>query len=66
MRALFLLPLLLLTSCSGPKAIVLRDPQTRQVVECKADPWATWEWDQASYNEDCAKKYERAGFVRLQ
>ena len=54
-----------LGGCSGPAGISLMDPQTRQTVQCSADPWLVWEWDQARYNEDCAQKYERAGFVRL-
>lgn len=66
MRAIALAALLALGACSGPQPIALRDPGTKQVVTCAADPWVTWEWDQASANEACARKFERAGFVRLQ
>lgn len=65
MRHLTLLTLLALGACSAPQSITLRDPQTKQVVECKSDPWAVWSWDQAAYNESCAKRYESAGFQRL-
>lgn len=51
--------------CSGPQPIMLREPQTRQVAECKADPWAVWSWDIPRYNEECARKYEAAGYQRL-
>lgn len=56
----------LLGACSAPQAIQLRDPQTRQIVECKADPLAVRAWDVASWNEECARRYERNGFTRIQ
>lgn len=55
----------LLAGCSTPQAIQLRDSQTRQVVECKADPWAVWSWDIPRWNEACAARYERNGFERI-
>lgn len=56
---------LLLAGCSAPQAVQLRDPQTRQVVECKADPWAVWSWDISRWQEDCAQRYERNGYARI-
>lgn len=58
--------LVLLTGCSAPQAIQLRDPQTRQIVECRADPWAVRAWDTQRWNEECAQRYERNGFQRIQ
>jgi hypothetical protein len=58
--------LLALGACSSmDQSIKLRDPQTQQVVECKADPMKIWSWDTARWQEDCAQKYERNGFTRL-
>lgn len=65
MKKLALVVGLLVAGCSAPQAVQLRDPQTKQLVECKADPWAVWSWDIARWNDDCAKKYERNGFERI-
>lgn len=62
MKKWLLLPLLLLAACD-PKPMMLQNPTTQQIVECKADPWAVW--DQVAWNEDCARKYESAGYKRL-
>ena len=43
--------------------IVLQNPKTQEVKECKGDPWASW--DAYAATEACAKAYEKAGFVRL-
>lgn len=56
---------LALAGCSGPQPIMLQDQQTKAVAECKADPWLVWSWDIPRYNEDCARKYEAAGYRRL-
>lgn len=56
---------LALCACSSPQPILLRDPATKQVAECKADPWAVRAWDVQRYNEDCARKYEAAGYERM-
>jgi len=43
--------------------IVLQHPETKQAVECKNRPGATW--DPYAEVEACAKAYEKAGFVRI-
>ena len=43
-----------ISACST--LIYLQHPETKHVVHCQADPWAT-EW--------CARGYERAGYVRM-
>lgn len=55
-----------LLGCSAPEPVVLQNPDTKQTVQCAADPWAVWQWDMAAQNDDCARKYEQAGFQRLQ
>jgi hypothetical protein len=65
MKRLTILATLALGACSAPQAVQLRDPQTRQIVECRADPWAVRAWDTARWNEECAQKYERNGFERI-
>ena len=62
MRAVTILSLLALAACSEPQAVTLRDPETRQIVECRATVDTL---GQARYIETCAQKYERAGFQRM-
>lgn len=62
MRRYVTLAALALAGCA-PQAISLRDPQTRQIVECQADPWVVL--DIKSWNEECARRYERNGFERM-
>jgi hypothetical protein len=45
--------------------VQLRDT-AGHVAECKADPWAVWSWDIKRWQEECAQKYERSGFQRMQ
>jgi hypothetical protein len=46
-----------------PTMVALYNPETKQSVECKPDPWATMDpWGEA---DDCAKGYEKYGFVRM-
>lgn len=59
-----LLSVIVLAGCStGKRIIVLQHPETKQTVECQADPWATF--DQKGVTEQCAKDYEAAGYKRL-
>lgn len=62
MRVALILVLLALGACSEPQAVTLRDPATKQIVECRAFPDT---FGQSSYIETCAQKYERSGFQRM-
>lgn len=53
---------LFLTAC-GPRMIVLQHPDTKEIVQCKGDAWAYW--NPAGAAKECAKGYEKAGYVRL-
>lgn len=65
MKRLTLAAALALAGCSAPQAIQLRDGQTGAAVECKADPWAVWGWDIKRWQEECAQRYERNGYRRM-
>ncbi|MGH8477148.1 MAG: hypothetical protein ACRERV_05770 [Methylococcales bacterium] len=43
--------------------IVLQHPKTKETKECRADAWTTW--NVYAKVEECAKAYEKAGFVEL-
>lgn len=59
--------LLLTAGCAvNPKnktLIVVQNPETKEIIQCKGDPWASW--DVYAQTEACAKAYEKAGWVRL-
>ncbi len=53
-----------LTGCAGGYThIVLQNPETKQMAKCKGDGWANWRLGAAA--EECAKGYEKVGFVRM-
>ena len=58
---------LIVSSCalnpSNKTMIVLQNPQTKEMAQCKGDAWSTW--DVYAATESCAKGYEKAGYVRL-
>lgn len=52
-----------LVGCAGKSHIILQHPETKQMAECKGDPWANWR--PAAAAEECARGYEKAGYVRM-
>lgn len=60
MPLLALLSALIIAGC-GPTMIVMRNPATGQVAQCKGDPW---DWNPAAEAATCARGYEAAGYVR--
>ena len=53
---------LFLTGC-GPTHIVLQNPETKEIVQCTGDALANW--NPAGATKECAKGYEKAGYIRL-
>ena len=60
-----LLALLLLSGCVGPTVVVMKNPATGEIVQCKgantglsmpAESWAA---------RDCATGYQAAGWTRM-
>ncbi len=43
--------------------VVLQHPTTKDIRECRADAWTTW--NVYAEVEACAKAYEKAGYKRL-
>ncbi len=54
---------LAVAACAPSTAIVLRNPQTKDLAECKTLPILG---DPVVSAEQCAESYERVGYVRLQ
>lgn len=57
----------LLTGCvldpTKHTMVILQHPETKETKECRGNALATW--NVYAEVEECAKAYEKAGFVRL-
>ena len=57
----------LLVACAGTpygqhsRTAVMQNPETKQTVECRADPWGDMNYRRQIDN--CIKAYEGAGYV---
>lgn len=47
----------------GPTMVVLKNPATGEVAQCKGDAWANW--NPYAATEACAKGYEASGWQRM-
>lgn len=68
MRAIFgMVGVTVLTACAGTpsgehsRIAVLQNPETKQTVECRADPWGDMNYRRQIDN--CIKAYKGAGYV---
>jgi hypothetical protein len=52
---------LMLSACSS--LVVMQNPKTNEIVQCNSN--AVGPLHRQAENEDCAKAYEKAGWVRL-
>ena len=51
------------TSYSASRIAVLQNPETKQTVQCKVDPWGGLNF--AIQVDNCIKAYEKAGYKKL-
>lgn len=50
----------ILVGCASPRIAVLQNPQTKQTVECRANPMGSFTQAQV---ENCIAAYKKAGYV---
>jgi PBP1b-binding outer membrane lipoprotein LpoB len=61
--------IILLSGCSASspssssRMAVLQNPETKQTVQCKIDPWGSM--NHAMQIENCIKVYEKAGYKKI-
>ena len=64
-----LIALLVITGCSSTSSAsasriaVLQNPETKQTVQCKVDPWGSLNF--AIQVDNCIKVYEKAGYKKV-
>lgn len=52
---------IILSGCGSPtRVVVMQHPETKQVVECRIDPWG--HINRYKQIDDCKSAYEQAGF----
>lgn len=50
-----------LAGCGAPsRVVVLQQPDTKQTVECRVDPWGSFDF--TGQIESCISAYNRAGY----
>jgi hypothetical protein len=61
-KIIFVLSLtIFITSCgSVTRVVVLQNPETKQTVECRIDPWGSV--NRTAQIEDCITAYKKAGY----
>ena len=48
---------------TSARIAVLQNPETKQTVQCKADPWGSINF--AGQVDNCIKAYEKAGYKKV-
>lgn len=48
---------------TSARIAVLQNPETKQTVQCKADPWGSINF--AGQIDNCIKVYEKAGYKKV-
>ncbi len=48
---------------TSARIAVLQNPETKQTVQCKADPWGSINF--AGQVDNCIKVYEKAGYKKV-
>lgn len=62
---ILILCLVLLPACGSTQTVLMKNPQTGDVKECKRDPWKNWQWQEEAVLKDCKEKYEKAGYIEI-
>jgi len=51
------------STASASRMAVLQNPETKQTVQCKVDPWGSLNF--ATQVDNCIKAYEKAGYKKV-
>ncbi|OGW20077.1 MAG: hypothetical protein A2Z82_01095 [Nitrospirae bacterium GWA2_46_11] len=54
-----------LPACASTQTVLMKNPQTGDIKECKRDTWKHWSWQEEAVIKDCKEKYEKAGYVEV-
>jgi hypothetical protein len=53
--------LILLSACGNPaRVVIMQNPETKQTVDCKVDPWG--HVNRTKQIDDCVEAYRKAGY----
>lgn len=50
------------TACGPVNTVLMKNPETGDVRECKRDTWKNPVWQEKAVLDECRRKYEKAGY----
>jgi hypothetical protein len=64
-RCLLTFIVFILASCAGSPAriVIMQNPETKQTVECRVDPWGSL--NNKLQIDSCVNAYNKAGYKKL-
>lgn len=57
--------IIILSACASTQTVLMKNPQSGDVKECKRDPWKNWQWQEEAVLSGCKEKYEKAGYIEV-
>lgn len=66
MRILLLALVIFITGCAPNYIVLMKNPQTGDIKECKRNPLKNWTWEEWRVVDECAALYEKAGYQKVQ
>ncbi|RJO61092.1 MAG: hypothetical protein C4542_07340 [Dehalococcoidia bacterium] len=66
MRILLLFLAFAVVGCSPNYMVLMKNPQTGDVKECKRNPLKNFVWEETRVVDECAALYEKAGYQKVQ
>ncbi len=64
-KHILLIAVLFVSACASTQTVLMKNPQTGDVRECKRDPWKNWTWQEEAVLKECKEKYEKAGYTEV-
>jgi hypothetical protein len=66
MKIFFVLLVAQLSAACAPNYMVLvKNPQTGDVRECKRNPLKNWTWEEHRVVDECVAEYQKSGYERV-
>lgn len=54
-----------LDGCAPNYVVLVKNPQTGDLRECRRDPLKNWTWEERRVVDACVHEYEKAGYVEV-
>ena len=64
-KIILLLPILILSGCAQNRLVLMKNPQTGDIRECKRNPLKNWAWEENRVVDACIREYRKAGYAEV-